>query len=122
MTVRAKALVLYSKRMERLADFYRRLGLVFTVERHGDGPEHYAADLGGGLVLEIYPDMRKGDPTLRLVRSRLILEAGDLGAVSEALRGGGERFDGPRPSALGPTLRAVDPDGGELIVFQRIGA
>lgn len=36
-------------------EFYARLGLTFARERHGDGPEHYAATLADGLVLELYP-------------------------------------------------------------------
>ncbi|MBY0232484.1 MAG: hypothetical protein K2W96_24665, partial [Gemmataceae bacterium] len=34
--------------------FYEGLGLRFVRERHGDGPEHLAATLGGA-VLELYP-------------------------------------------------------------------
>ncbi len=40
--------------MARGAEFYTRLGLKFTRHRHGNGPEHYAAELGGS-VFEIYP-------------------------------------------------------------------
>ncbi len=32
--------------------FYADLGLAFTAERHGRGPEHYAAFLPDGMVLE----------------------------------------------------------------------
>lgn len=48
-------LVLYSERLEECRDFYARLGLDPVVEQHGHGPRHYAADLPGGTVLELYP-------------------------------------------------------------------
>jgi lactoylglutathione lyase len=34
--------------------FYEALGLRFDVERHGSGPEHFSADVGG-VVFELYP-------------------------------------------------------------------
>ncbi|MFJ7266903.1 glyoxalase/bleomycin resistance/dioxygenase family protein [Streptomyces sp. NPDC099050] len=48
-------LVLYSPRLEECRRFYRHLGLGFTAEQHGQGPEHYAAVLPGGTVFELYP-------------------------------------------------------------------
>src|SRR3954470_3902711 len=40
--------------LTRAEQFYRALGLAFTKERHGMGPEHWAAELGP-TVFEIYP-------------------------------------------------------------------
>lgn len=48
-------LVVYSSRPDDCVAFYRRLGLVFERERHGEGPTHFAAVLPGGAVLELYP-------------------------------------------------------------------
>lgn len=48
-------LVLYTPQLEECRRFYGDLGLVFTAERHGLGPEHYAAELADGTVLELYP-------------------------------------------------------------------
>lgn len=48
-------LVLYSPDPVACMDFYEGLGLRFVRERHGAGPEHWAAELTGGLVLELYP-------------------------------------------------------------------
>jgi hypothetical protein len=53
-------LVLYSSNVIACKAFYESLGLIFTTERHGEGPEHVAARLAGGVVLEIYPAGRKG--------------------------------------------------------------
>ncbi len=52
---RATLLVLHTDRVEECRAFYTRLGLRFVRERHGDGPEHHAAELPGGMVFEIYP-------------------------------------------------------------------
>nr|WP_026120606.1 glyoxalase/bleomycin resistance/dioxygenase family protein [Nocardiopsis potens] len=47
--------VLYTDRLEECREFYRALGLDLRRERHGRGPEHFAAVLGGGAVFELYP-------------------------------------------------------------------
>lgn len=48
-------LVLRTYRLEELRAFYSALGAKFEAEQHGSGPKHYAATLGAGLVLELYP-------------------------------------------------------------------
>jgi catechol 2,3-dioxygenase-like lactoylglutathione lyase family enzyme len=48
-------LVIYTERLDACRDFYAGLGLTFVHERHGDGPEHFAAVLADGLVMELYP-------------------------------------------------------------------
>ncbi|MDF1663390.1 MAG: hypothetical protein P1V97_16580, partial [Planctomycetota bacterium] len=59
-------LVLKTKQMLELKEFYERLGLQFVEEKHGRGPLHFAATLGS-LVLEIYPlsDEESTDVSLR---------------------------------------------------------
>jgi len=54
-SARVTLLVLYSPQLEKCRSFYESLGLSFTAERHGQGPEHYAAVLAGGAVFELYP-------------------------------------------------------------------
>src|SRR5437762_2478617 len=49
-----RLLVLRSKQIDRLRDFFLALGVSLAAERHGNGPLHYAGDLGG-VVLELYP-------------------------------------------------------------------
>ncbi|MGW1770395.1 glyoxalase/bleomycin resistance/dioxygenase family protein [Streptomyces sp. NPDC002104] len=53
--LRVSLLVLYTPRLEECRRFYADLGLAFTAERHGRGPEHYAAVLPDGMVLELCP-------------------------------------------------------------------
>lgn len=48
-------LVLYCADPDACRDFSTALGCAFTRERHGDGPPHWAAELDGGTVLELYP-------------------------------------------------------------------
>ncbi|MFF3084323.1 VOC family protein [Streptomyces nojiriensis] len=47
--------VIYTTRLDACRDFYRGIGLDLVRERHGSGPEHYAATLTDGGVLELYP-------------------------------------------------------------------
>src|SRR6266576_3786236 len=55
--------VLRSPDIARAAAFYSRLGLQFSQHRHGSGPEHFAAELPGG-VFELYPLSADGASTL----------------------------------------------------------
>ncbi|MFE6225468.1 glyoxalase/bleomycin resistance/dioxygenase family protein [Streptomyces sp. NPDC057854] len=52
-------IVLYTERLDACRDFYSGLGLTLVRERHGTGPEHYAATLAHGAVLELYPANRR---------------------------------------------------------------
>ncbi|MDA2805002.1 VOC family protein [Nocardiopsis suaedae] len=52
---RLSLLVLYTERLEDCRAFYSALGLSFAEEKHGDGPEHHAAVLDDGTVVELYP-------------------------------------------------------------------
>ena len=63
-----KLIVLYVANIETSKTFYEALGLRFQKEKHGKGPEHYAAEIEG-VVLEIYP-RGKGEIT----RTRLGLK------------------------------------------------
>lgn len=50
-----KLLVLRTRDIRLLAEFYTLLGVVFTLHQHDNSPYHYTAILSGNLVLEIYP-------------------------------------------------------------------
>ena len=91
-TIRVTLLVLYSPRLEQCRAFYARLGLIFTAEQHGQGPEHHAAVLTDGTVFELYPS-RPGRQT-------------------DALRLG-LSIDGstPRPPLAPGHHHLTDPDG-----------
>ena len=57
--------------------FYEALGLSFTTEKHGAGPEHYACRLGD-LVLELYP-AAAGKRPVGQIREKRALARGTLG-------------------------------------------
>lgn len=111
-----RLLVLRTKQLERLRDFYAPLGVSFVPERHGDGPLHYAGDLGGA-VLELYPldeGAPSSDPLTRIGFSVL-----DLTATLRGLEAvGGKVVSKPRETQWG--LRAVvrDPDGRAVELYQ----
>lgn len=52
---RATLLVVHTERLDACREFYTGLGLDPVREQHGSGPVHYAVELAGGLVLELYP-------------------------------------------------------------------
>ena len=60
--------VIKTKQLEALKDFYQKLGLAFKEEKHGNGPVHYSSSQGS-LVLELYPlpkSIEVADATTRL--------------------------------------------------------
>lgn len=59
-------IVIYTEAVQECRDFYTGLGLCFAREQHGTGPEHYAAVLAGGTVVEIYPATDRQTGPLRL--------------------------------------------------------
>ncbi|MEW1548650.1 hypothetical protein [Streptomyces tsukubensis] len=57
--VRSDLTVIYTEQLDACRAFYTGLGLPLLPERHGTGPEHYAAELDG-TVFELYPAGRRG--------------------------------------------------------------
>jgi lactoylglutathione lyase len=55
-------LVIKAKNPDRLVQFYQALGMRFSKERHGNGPEHYACEMDNA-VFEIYPLVSESDNT-----------------------------------------------------------
>lgn len=61
-------LVIRTKDIHILSQFYNKLGIEFTYHQHGKEPYHYSAELGE-LVFEIYPLLKnqtEADSSLRL--------------------------------------------------------
>jgi hypothetical protein len=54
MEISVNLLVLRCKDVESTRAFYEKVGLTFTKEKHGAGPEHYAWE-NNNFVLELYP-------------------------------------------------------------------
>jgi lactoylglutathione lyase len=102
--VKLSLLVLRTPRLEDLKRFYSALGLRFTSERHGNGPDHYSATLNDDLVLELYPcpDGVPADSGLRLG-----LRVSDLGETLRVLK----QPATPRQTPWGLQALVRDPDG-----------
>lgn len=100
--------VLRSPDMARVAAFYAQLGFDFSKHRHGNGPEHYAAEIAGG-VFEIYPQMEGGPSTLG---TRVGFKVSALDAVIARLGGyPGAVISAPKDSEWGRRAVIADPDG-----------
>ncbi|HSI64558.1 MAG TPA: VOC family protein [Candidatus Saccharimonadia bacterium] len=100
--------VLRSADLARAAAFYTVLGLKFTLHRHGSGPEHYSAELPGG-VFELYPLSKDGASTSG---TRIGFRVPNVDAAIEALSGYPEAVLTPaKDSEWGRRAVVADPDG-----------
>jgi len=100
--------VLRSPDLARAAAFYSRLGLQFSLHRHGSGPEHYSAELSGG-VFELYPLSAGGASTLG---TRIGFRVPSVDAALTALSDySGAIVTPARDSEWGRRAVVVDPDG-----------
>lgn len=68
--------------IDQAVNFYEQLGLRFDKQQHGNGPQHYSADLGT-TVFEIYP-YKEESKTTDGVRLGFIVES--LPVVMERLK------------------------------------
>jgi lactoylglutathione lyase len=104
-------LVLRTSRLEDLRRFYSDLGAKFQREKHGNGPEHYAATISDDLVLELYPILNGAMPDNGL---SLGFKVDDMEKILRSL---GQTAT-PRNTPGG--LRAVvrDPDGRTVELLQ----
>jgi catechol 2,3-dioxygenase-like lactoylglutathione lyase family enzyme len=104
-------LVLRTSKLEDLRRFYSALGARFARERHGNGPEHYAAILSDDFVLELYPVADGSTPDAGL---RLGLSVDDIG---ETLRSLGQTATA-RQTQWGLRALVRDPDGRTVELVQ----
>jgi predicted enzyme related to lactoylglutathione lyase len=107
--------VLRSPDIVRAAAFYTRLGLQFSRHRHGSGPEHFAAELPGG-VFELYPISSDGQSTLG---TRIGFRVPSVDAALAAL----SDFPGAvvmpaKDSEWGRRAVVADPDGHRVELLQ----
>jgi lactoylglutathione lyase len=111
-----RLLVLRTRQLDRLRDFFLPLGVTFAAERHGNGPLHYVGEIGR-VVLELYPlseDTRAEDHLTRLGFS-----VRDLATTLHALEATGAAVVS-KPRETGWGLRAVvhDPDRRAVELYQ----
>jgi lactoylglutathione lyase len=107
--------VLRSPDIERAAAFYTCLGLQFQKHRHGSGPEHFAAELGGG-VFELYPLADGAVPTSGTRVGFRVPNVDE--AVTALSHYPGAIISAPRDSEWGRRAVAADPDGHRVELTQ----
>jgi lactoylglutathione lyase len=100
--------VLRSPDIARAAAFYTRLGLHFTLHRHGKGAEHLAAELSDG-AFELYAQTADGPITLG---TRIGFSVPSVDAVIAALVDyPAAVVSAPKDSEWGRRAVVADPDG-----------
>ena len=114
-------IVIRSSDIDRSAVFYEALGFEFIWHQHGEGLEHYAAEVACGdappLVFEIYPATDLGD---RKDAVRLGFCVDDVDASLAALvAAGGAVISRARESEWGRRAVLSDPDGHRVELTQR---
>ena len=98
--------------------FYEALGLEFLEERHGKGPEHLAADLGG-TVFELYPLGSKASTSA----ARVGIRVRGLDSLVPGLSAlGGQVVTPAEDSPWGRRAVVRDPDGHTLELSEGGGA
>lgn len=105
--------------VECTVEFYRRIGLNFVEERHGDGPRHFAAVVSE-IVFEIYPAK---SPTEVDRSTRLAFSAESLAIVMRRLSEvGADVVRQASHSERGIRSIVRDPDGRTVEIFEGIPA
>ncbi len=115
MTLDMNLMVMYCEDIEAARQFYGRVGIPFELEKHGNGPEHFAAKLGQ-TVLELYP--RRNGKSPSTVRIGFVVD--DLTSVIETMRGAGDTIaTEPADSPWGRRAVVKDPNGNAVELIQK---
>ena len=105
----ASLIVIRAAAIEAALAFYQALGLSFTPEQHGSGPQHYSCALGD-LIFEIYP-LQSGAPEFT-DSTMLGFHVASLDETLAALHKLGiEPKFPPKTAEWGRFVNLSDPDG-----------
>ncbi len=108
--------VIRAAELEQARLFYSAIGLQFTRERHGNGPEHLAATVGG-LTFEVYPATSES----QTVNTRIGFSVPSIGSVLRTLEELGSKIiTPPQESPWGLRAVVADPDGHRIELIQSI--
>jgi lactoylglutathione lyase len=115
MTPALNLVVLRSSNLDRAMIFYSKLGLNFKKHRHGTGPEHYSAELAGG-VFELYPQGEDGPSSLG---TRIGFTMSSVDEAIKALADYPRAVISPaKDSEWGRRAVVSDPDGHRVELLQ----
>lgn len=106
-------LVIRSQDIDSSAEFYRSIGVDMVEEQHGNGPRHFAAELGR-LVFEVYP-LGKSDVTSG---ARLTFAVDNLEIVDSLPEE--QVIKAPSYTDRGYLAVVKDPDGHTIELTQNI--
>ena len=111
--------VISSADVQRSLAFYEAIGVVFTREQHGKGPEHFSASLHG-LVFEIYPQAANSG---LIGPARIGFQVASVDDTVVKLRQlGAEVASEPKESRWGRRAVLRDPDGHRIEISERPAA
>lgn len=111
-----KLLVLKTHDIERLKAFYESLGIDLSEERHGQGPRHFAGQVGPA-ILEIYPIQENtSSPD---TATRLGFTVTNLTQTLATLTGLGVTIlKSPHANPWGTRAVVKDPDGRHVELYE----
>lgn len=107
--------VLRARDIDRAMGFYSKLGLRFTRHRHGTGPEHYSAEMTGG-VFELYPQNEEGPSSLGTRIGFAVLSVDE--AINALGNCPGAVISPPKDSEWGRRAVVADPEGHRIELLQ----
>lgn len=114
MSIYLNLVVIRSVNIEQSVIFYQTLGLIFKKERHGDGQEHYACEIGN-LIFEIYPSQSEFvDETTRIGFNVKNLD----GLIEKISQNDGLIITEPTLSPWGKRAVIKDPDGHKVELLE----
>ena len=110
-----RLLVLRTKEIKKLADFYTSLGLNFDYHKHGNSPYHYSGVIGK-TVVEIYPltkSQTEADKNFRFGFS-----IGNFEDIIAILQKDQVVFTEPIATDFGFMTVVTDPDGRRIELYK----
>jgi lactoylglutathione lyase len=110
--------VIRSSDIERAVMLYSQLGITFTRQRHGNGPEHYSSQIEG-IVFEIYPFTSNAGASTG-VRLGFVVTALDQ-VIASLSRMGVKIVSHPKKGELGYKAVVEDFDGHKIELSESVG-
>lgn len=110
-------IVIRSKAIDSLAEFYSLLGCDFKKHSHGKGPEHYAHEVDGA-VFEIYPQ-KEGGPSSLGARIGFEVQSLEDSIRNVKASGRGKVVSESKDSPWGRRAVIDDPEGHRVELIQK---